>query len=225
MHHLKMANNNTEKYTKPAGSISMIMHKGGEINPKTGKLEGVKEIITQKEVKNLIVNTASNLMAYRMAPLQISTDSGIDVDTLASLQGLQYLAVGVGICQNENEIYDKTTNPVDTNRWDILNPPAESLTQTKLYGELYRKPFTTWSFLDSNDNVSTVPTNILKLSTTFLETEAVGPLTEMGIFGGDAEDWNAGAGRNTGRLFNHKTYGVWVKSADARLTISWKLVF
>ena len=89
-------NQNTEKYKKPHGEISMVMHRGGDYNPKTGKIEGAEEIIDTKETKNLIVNSASKLMAYRMAPMQIS-ETGTDVTDLQGILGLQYLAVGVGI--------------------------------------------------------------------------------------------------------------------------------
>jgi len=45
-------------------------------------------------------------------------------------------------------------------------------------------------------------TNILKLVTTFNEDEAVGPITEMAIFGGNASAWENGAGKDTGYMFN-----------------------
>lgn len=215
---------NNEQFKTPAGQVNMVLHKGGTYNEKTGKLEGVEEIVAEKEVKNLIVNTASQLMAYRMAPLQVS-ETGTDVTTIKNILGLQYLAVGVGILKDPTKPYDKVTNPVDTTKWDLQNPPAEKLTDFKLYGELFRKPFTSWAFVDSNDNVSTTPTNILKIVTTFMETEAVGPLTEMGLFGGNANDWTDGAGKDSGLMFNFKSFAVWNKPADSRLTITWRLTF
>lgn len=190
-----MASLNEENYKQqhqPSGSISMIMHKGGEYNPQTGKVEGVKEVVKEQEVKNLIVNSASKLMAYRMAPMQIS-EAGTTVDELQNIIGLQCLAVGVGIISDPTKPYDRVTNPVDTSQWDYMNPPAESLNDTKLVGEIFRKPFTSWCFVDENDAPSETVTNILKLVTTFNESEAVGPITEMGIFGGNASaDWNDG---------------------------------
>lgn len=214
---------NTEKFKKPNGEISMVLHKGGEYNPKTGKIEN-GEIIDKKDVHNLIVNTASKLMAYRMAPLQIS-ETGTDVSTIQDILGLQYLAVGVGILKDPTKPYDKITNPVDTEQWDLQDPPQEALTDTHLVGEIFRKPFTSWAFVDENDNVSEEPTNILKLVTTFMETEAVGPLTEMGIFGGNAEDWDDGVGKDSGLMFNRKSYPVWNKDSSSRLTVTWRLTF
>ena len=216
--------NNNEQFKKPSGQIEMVLHKGGEFDKETCKLENVEEVIAKKDVKNLIVNTASQLMAYRMAPLQVS-ETGTDVTTIKNILGLQYLAVGVGILKDPSKAYDKVTNPVDTTKWDLQNPTQEQLTDYKLCGELFRKPFTSWAFVDSTDAVSKTPTNILKIVTTFLETEAVGPLTEMGLFGGNASDWTDGAGKDSGMMFNYKTYAVWNKPADSRLSITWRLTF
>ena len=212
-------NQNTEKYKKPHGEISMIMHRGGDYNSKTGKIEGAEEIIDTKETKNLIVNSASKLMAYRMAPMQIS-ETGTDVTDLQGILGLQYLAVGVGILKDPTKPYDKVNNPVDSAAWDILDPPEAQLTDIKLVGEIARKPFTSWSFVDENDQVSEIPTNILKLVTTFTESEAVGPLTEMGLFGGNATEE-----KDSGYMFNRKSFEIWSKNSDSRLTISWRLSF
>ena len=212
-----------EKFHKPSGEIQMVMHKGGTYNPKTGKLEGVKEIVGEKKTKNLIVNTASKIMAIRMAPLQIS-ETEIPISELESYLGLQYLAVGHGILMDPTKLYDKITNPVNTDLWDVMNPPIEALTDTTLVGEGFRKPFSSWSFVDETDKVSTTPTNILKLVTTFLETEANFPITEMGIIC-SGEDWNDGAGKDTGILFNHKNFPIWSKDSSSRLTVTWRLTF
>ena len=212
-------NENYRQQHNPKGTISMVMHKGGEYNPKTGQIEGVKEIVKEEERKNLIVNSASKLMAYRMAPMQIS-ETGTDVSELQSILGLQMLAVGVGILMDPTQPYDKVTNPVDTTQWDYMNPPAESLTDTKLVGEIFRKPFTSWTFVDENDVSSETPTNILKLVTTFMESEAVGPITEMGLFGG-----NATVEPDSGIMFNRKSFPVWNKDSSSRLTITWRLSF
>jgi hypothetical protein len=215
---------NNEQFKTPSGQIEMVLHKGGEFNKESCKLENVEEVIAKKDVKNLIVNTASQLMAYRMAPLQVS-ETGTDVTTIKGILGLQYLAVGVGILKDPSKAYDKVTNPVDTTKWDLQNPTQEQLTDFKLQGELFRKPFTSWAFVDSADAVSKTPTNILKIVTTFLETEAVGPLTEMGLFGGNASDWTDGEGKDSGMMFNYKTFAVWNKPADSRLSITWRLTF
>jgi hypothetical protein len=220
--------NSSENYkiVKPtSGQIGMILHKGGEYDPKTNTIKD-GEIITQKEIKNLIVDRASVLMACRLSPGATTgkiEDGSNDGTFLAD--GLQYLAIGVGILQNPSLPYDPITNKVNSLLWDLQNPPAEELTTVKLQGELFRKPFTSWSFVNPDGTDSTTPTNILKLVTTFYESEAVGPLTEMGLFGGTASDWDNGNGKDTGYMFNYKTFPVWNKPSDSRLTISWKLTF
>lgn len=206
--------NNIETIKKPQGSIGMILHKGGEYDKETGKIKG-GEVIAEKEVKNLIVDKASVLMACRLAPGSHTgtNDSGADTGTFL-LDGLQFLAVGVGILKNTALPYDRITNPVDTAQWDLQNPPTETLDTIKLRGEIFRKEFTSWTFVDVTGNDVSTPTNVLKLVTTFYETEAVGPLTEMGLFGGNANDWNNAVGKDSGYMFNYKTFPVWNKPAS-----------
>ncbi|MNV54713.1 hypothetical protein D3C71_1469220 [compost metagenome] len=97
-----------------------------------------------------------------------------------------------------------------------MNPQPAALTNTTLRTELFRKEFTSWTFVDPvSGNDTTTPTNVLKLVTTYLESEAVGPLVEMGLFGGDATGTS-----NSGHMFNYKTFPVWNKPNDARLTIN-----
>lgn len=186
---------NNEDYKKQhviKGEISMVMHKGGEYNPKTGKIEGAQEITKEQKTKNLIVNKASELMAWRMAPT-MESETGTTVSDLQKIIGLQVLAVGVGILEHEDQPYDRVNNKVNTVLWDIMDPELEhkaQLTDTRLVGELYRKKFTSWCFVDENDEPQNYNTNILKLVTTFNEDEAVGPITEMAIFGGNASEWN-----------------------------------
>jgi hypothetical protein len=204
------------------GQLSLIEHKGGEfIN---GKLVG-GEIIHEETIQNLIVDTASQLMAARMAPGAITgaTDPAFQGNFVD--KGLQYLAVGVGVLQDPSLPYDEVTNNVDRTQWDLQNPPSETLTTTKLVGEFYRKRFTSWCFLDAAGNETSSLTNVLKITTTFLENEANGPITEIGLYGGDAQAWNAGAGKDSGYLFNYKTVKVWNKIDESRLTIVWKLTF
>ena len=215
--------NLNEKYMKPIkGQITMIAHKGGHFE--NGKLVG-GEIIDTETIQNLIVNSASVLMAERMAPGAITGATNPAFQGNFASKGLQYLALGVGILKDKTKPYDEKTNNVDRTLWDLQDPPVETLTETKLVGEFYRKRFTTWCFVDSAGNETNTATNILKLTTTFLENEANGPITEMGIYGGDAQEWNAGAGKDTGILFNLKRLKVWNKTSDSRLTIVWKITF
>jgi hypothetical protein len=65
-----------------------------------------------------------------------------------------------------------------------MAPPAPTITQRSLFAELTRKVFTSSNFVDSLGNPTAIPTNVVDLVTTFTESEAVGPLVEMGILGG-----------------------------------------
>jgi hypothetical protein len=234
-------------YKTPTGSVTMILHKGGNLSlEKNEIIDG--EIIAKREIKNLIVNSASTLMAMRMAPGKI--EGHVDVATGEYIpgkvggeyntSGLKFLAVGTGLLLDPNRDYDENDNP---STWDLQNPPEEELTVDKLAGEFYRKQFTDWKlfsikfpcqfincyrkqftdwkFLDMFGNLSPSPTNVLLLSTTFLESEAVGPIVEMGIFG----DNSATTAKDTGMMFNYKTFKVWNKPNSCRLSIIWKLTF
>jgi hypothetical protein len=175
--------NNGETFKKPKGEIGMFLHKGGAYDINSDSFTPDTIIIKKDEFPNLIVNKASILMAQRMAP-----GSAPDVNTGTYIpDGLQYLAVGTGYGSG-----------------DYMTPEPASLVATTLRKEIFRKEFTSWTFVDpmTGNNTST-PTNVLKLVTTFLESEAVGPLVEMGIFGGDATST-----LNSGHMFNYKTFAV-----------------
>lgn len=63
-----------------------------------------------------------------------------------------------------------------------LNPNIADDKQRKLNVEIARKPFDTISFVDPTTGLSVAyPTRIIDLSVTFLESEAVGSWTEMGV--------------------------------------------
>ncbi len=215
---------NMDNYKVPEGSVLMLLHKGGKLNNTFTDIDD-GEVIARREIKNLIVNDASKLIAMRMAPESVeehldASNNYIPGITTGERQssGLKYLAVGTGQLENSSLPYDEVTNK---STWDLQCPPSEQITTTQLVGELYRKKFTDWKFLDSTGNLAPAPTNILLLSTTFLEMEAVGPLVEMGLIGG----YSASDTANSGIMFNYKTFKVWNKPQDCRLSIIWKLTF
>ncbi|AEO93450.1 gp190 [Bacillus phage G] len=196
--------NSSEEFKQPTGHIGIILHRGGEYDIETNTVQG-GELLEQIEFKNLIVNTASTLMAQRLAP---GYEQNKNTGTFIA-DGLQYLAVGTIV------------DPDNPGNFNYMSPPPATVEQTKLEKELFRKEFTSWTFLDpSGNSTGNNPTNILRLATTFMENEAVGPLVEMGLFGG-----NATATADTGYMFNYKTFAVWNKPSDARLTVTWKLTF
>ena len=211
-----------DKQINPHGEIAIYQHIGGEF--KNGKVVG-GEVINKIEDHNLIVDTASILMACRLAPGAITggADESFEGDFVD--KGLQYLAVGCGILQDPTLPYDATTNTIDQTAWDVMNPPEPTLNQTKLVGEQYRKRFTSWKFQDAAGQEVDTPTNILLIDTTFFENEACFPWVEIGLVGGNAMDWNNGEGKDTGILFNTKTFQMIGKQANHRISVRWKLTF
>jgi hypothetical protein len=150
------------------------------------------EIVQKRHGHNIIVNTASVLIA-RLLKDNHDPDGGIT-----------YLAVGTG-----------------ASGWNLQNPPQPTVTQTKLNNEIARKAFTTVdvSFIDPTTGEPTiVPTNVLDFTATFAETEAVGPLVEMGLFGGDATDL-----ADSGSQINFRTFPVLNKSNSMTMTIIFRL--
>jgi hypothetical protein len=183
---------------KPSGFISALSFTGepefvqmGD-EPNQGYFRLPKSNI-QKEmhVKNLIVSKASQFMAKRMRP-GASWGAGIG-----------YLEVGTGVGTG-------TT----------ASPQPESLAQSILRSALARKAIDSWTYLDGSNNPTASETNVIQLTTTFTELEAVGSIVEMGLFGGDAT-----VTLNTGYMFNYKTFPVWTKTNEFKLAVIWKLTF
>lgn len=69
--------------------------------------------------------------------------------------------------------------------WNPMNPPPANNAQRSLYNELGRKAIASSSFIDQSGMISGIPTHIVDFNVTFSNSEAVGPLTEMGLVGAD----------------------------------------
>lgn len=150
------------------------------------------KIIEKRRGSNIIVNSASILIARLLK--DNSEPSG----------GITYLAMGTGGVG-----------------WNLQNPPQPTTTQTTLENEIARKAFTTEdiTFVDPDTGDPTiVPTNVLDFTATFAETEAVGPLVEMGLFGGDATDL-----LDSGTQANYRTFPVINKTNSMTLTIIFRI--
>lgn len=124
--------------------------------------------------------------------------------------------------------------------WDLQNPPAATDTQRALYAEISRKTFASTQFVTSGGTPVGYPTNIVDFQTIFTESEAVGPLVEMGLIGGnvssnlaiqnpvtpangsydDTEDLT-----NFETLINYLTFPVLNKPATSTVEIIWRLTF
>jgi hypothetical protein len=149
-------------------------------------------IIAKRHGNNLIVNSASILIARLLK--DNSEPSG----------GITYLAMGTGAVG-----------------WNLQNPPQPTTSQTTLENEIARKAFTTSdiTFVDpETGDPTTVPTNVLDFTATFAETEAVGPIVEMGLFGGDATDL-----LDSGTQVNYRTFPVLNKVNSMTLTIIFRI--
>jgi len=148
--------------------------------------------LVERHNNNIIVNSASILIARLLK--DNSEPSG----------GITYLAMGTGAVG-----------------WNLQNPPQPTASQTTLENEIARKAFTTEDITFINPetgNPTIVPTNVVDFTATFAETEAVGPLVEMGLFGGDATDL-----LNSGTEINYRTFPVINKTNSMTLTIIFRI--
>jgi hypothetical protein len=124
--------------------------------------------------------------------------------------------------------------------WDFMNPPAATNTQRALYAEISRKVFASTQFVDSGGTPVGYPTNIVDFQTIFSESEAVGPLVEMGLIGGNISSnlsiknpvtppngpYNATVDlTNYETMLNYLTFPVINKPATSTLEIVWRLTF
>lgn len=177
--------------------------------------DGVTKKITGKgHFKNTVTLDASILLGRL---LKSSTSPHVSEPTY----GVFALAVGTG----------------DVG-WDLQNPPPATNTQRSLFNEIGRKTIATAQFVTAGGAPSSIPTNVVDFTTTFSESEAVGPLTEMGLIGGDTSNNLSirnpvlppnGAydptinviGLDT--LINYSTFAVINKSNTSTLAYTWRI--
>jgi len=170
-----------------------------------------QEVLDYREKRNLIVKDASILIARLMK------------DSQEPPKSCYVLAVGTG-----------------DGPWNPMSPPAATNTQRSLYSELSRKTFSLTQFVDSGGAPSAIPTNVVDFTATFTESEAVGPLVEMGIIGGNISTnlavknpvtppngaYNPLVDLTTREtLVNYLTFAVINKPATSTLQIVWRLTF
>lgn len=167
------------------------------------------ELLEERQIKNVITLDFSILLARLLKnPIEPS-------------HGIFALAMGTG----------------DTG-WDLQAPPTETNTQRALYSEIERKGFVESNFIDSNGSPTSIPTNVIEFSTFFNSSEAVGPLVEMGLVGGDLSDDLSTLNpispangvyddtvdvRNFDMLCNYLTFPVINKPSSATLRITWRI--
>lgn len=167
------------------------------------------EVQDHREVHNLVVRDASILIARLMK------------DSQEPPHGVFCLAVGSG----------------DVG-WDPMNPPSPTNTQRSLYSEISRKTFTETAFIDAGGLPVAYPTNVVDFTTTFTESEAVGPLVEMSLLGGNIVisprnpvtppngSYDPTVDLTTKETeVNYLTFPVINKPATSTLTTVWRLTF
>lgn len=121
----------------------------------------------------------------------------------------------------------------------LLSPDAPDSRQRKLNAEITRKTWSSSVFRDTDGNAVAIPTNILDWTVTYDESEAVGPLNEMGILSTISD--NPSVKNDNPDVFpardvtqdlseydilvNYLSFAVISKPATARLTITWRITF
>ena len=148
--------------------------------------------------RNIIVDSSSTLIA------RLLVDGQAAVDPSGPAHGIWVLAVGTGDAS-----------------WDKQNPPAPTTGETQLVSELTRKRFSEVYFVktDGSGLPAATYTNIIDFQTVFNESEAVGPLVEFGLFGGDADEGVA----NSGNMVNCLRFPVINKPNNATMSIIFRL--
>jgi len=148
------------------------------------------KIVKTIHQSNIIVNTASILIARLLK------------DNKEPTNGISYLGIGSG-----------------NDSWDPFDPPAPTTSQTLLESEFYRKSISSSTFVDPQTAEPTsVHTNIVDYATTFSESEAVGPIMELALFGGEATST-----LDTGTMLNWRTFPVINKTNAMTLTIIFRI--
>jgi len=170
----------------------------GDVWMKCGKNLTREQILENpdRQMHNLIVDVCSELIAEWAFTGVISLIS-------QHVPGILVLAVGTGDIG-----------------WDLQNPPVETADETQLFSELTRKTFSNVTYVDNLGAPSVTRTNIVDFMTTFLEAEAVGPIVEMGLFGG-----NGALLADSGTMINVRNFPVVNKGSTTTLAILWRLTF
>jgi hypothetical protein len=121
----------------------------------------------------------------------------------------------------------------------LLSPDAPDPDQRKLNTEIARKTWSQTVFRDGSGNAVAIPTNVVDFTCAYDESEAVGPLNEMGIVSTISDNplvTNSNPDTYPTRdvtqdltqydiLVNYLTFAVISKPATARLTITWRITF
>ena len=162
----------------------------GELILKAYDMAQDGKLVYQYRHSNIIVNTASILIARLLK------------DSSEPQNRISFLAIGSG-----------------SGEWDLFDPPAPTTSKTFLENEFYRKSIDVSTFVHPETGEPTnAYTNIVDYAVTFGEGEAVGPIVEMGLFGGDAT-----AEINSGTMINWRTFPVINKTSTMSVTVIFRI--
>ena len=171
------------------------------------------ELQLERELENVVTLDASLLVAR------------LTKDPTEPNNGFNMLAVGTGALGA------------------VLNPDAPSNEQRRLNNEIARKPYSDTTFRDATGAAVSIPTNVADYTTIFGESEAVGPLNEMGLLSTISDNTSvinnnpndAGQGGQAydptidvtdyDMLINFLTFSVISKPATSILTITWRITY
>lgn len=147
-------------------------------------------LVYEYHKSNIIVNTASILIARLLKNNQEPQN------------GISYLAIGSG-----------------SGSWNLFDPPAPTTSQINLENEFYRKAIDTSTFVHPvTGEPTSAYTNIVDYAVTLGEGEAVGPIVELGLFGGDAT-----SELNSGTMINWRTFPVINKTSTMSVSIIFRI--
>lgn len=164
--------------------------------------------------KKNIITRDGGILAARLFRNSLEPNTGLN-------NGLTMLGIGTGATGN------------------LLAPDAPQNTQRKLNTEITRKAFSSAQFRNSSGVAVAIPTNIVDFTCTYGETEAVGPLNEMGVMSTFSINPATKNQINDGPtsydatidvsakdlLANYLTFSVVTKPSTAILQITWRLTF
>ena len=206
-----------DQFKRPGESASLGMHLPHAVAMRPAKGEVFIEMVDASTGEVLHKDHRQNV---------ITLDAGILAailfrDPSSRTHGFNMLSVGTGATGA------------------ILSPDAPDARQRKLNAEIARKPWSSTTFRDAGGSAVAIPTYVVDFTCTFDESEAVGPLNEMGIQSTISANPavtnpnpDAFPNRDLTRdlttfdiLGNYLTFSVISKPNTARLTITWRITF
>ena len=173
--------------------------------------------------KDNVLTLDCGILAARLFRNSLDPSAGTSLS-----KGVTHLAIGTGATGN---ILAPDAPQPEQRKINTLAGPANS----------GRKAFSSAQFRDANGAAVSYPTNIVDFTTTFTESEANGPLNEMGlvsVYKTAEYNWIVNGPGTISPVYdatisvqakdllaNYLTFGVITKPATAILTITWRLSF